>query len=66
MLLAAVPHLFPRLTNAGPFIEDENQRDIRARILDREIDWSTLFNKNLSEEGLWYLILILTMPDPPS
>lgn len=52
MLFAVIPHLFfSRLTNVGPFIEDENQRDIRARILDRKIDWKTLFNKNLSEEG---------------
>ena len=51
-LLLCVMFSFPRLTNAGPFIEDENQRDIRARILDRKIDWNTLFNRNLSEEGL--------------
>lgn len=54
MLSAVVPHFFPppRLSNAGPFIEDENQPDIRTRILDRKIDWKTLFNKNPSEEGL--------------
>ena len=57
MLLAVMPYFLPpRLTNAGPFIEDENQRDIRTRIIDRKIDWKTLFNKNLSEEGLLYLV----------
>jgi len=47
--------VFSMLTNAGPFIEDENQRDIRARILDRTIDWNTLFNKNLSEEAYTFI-----------
>ena len=52
MVSTVVPYLlFPRLTNSGPFIEDENQRDIRARILDRKVDWKTLYGKNLSEEG---------------
>jgi len=47
--------VFSMLTNAGPFIEDENQRDIRARILDRKIDWNTLFNRNLSEEAYTFI-----------
>jgi len=44
--------IFSMLTNAGPFIEDENQRDIRARIAGRHIDWGILENVNPSPEGL--------------
>jgi len=47
--------VFSMLTNAGPFIEDENQRDIRTRILDRKIDWKALFNKNISEEAYTFI-----------
>jgi serine/threonine/tyrosine protein kinase RAD53 len=44
---------FSRLTNASPFIEDDNQRDIRTRIAERQIDWTNLENANVSEEG-WF------------
>lgn len=47
--------IFSMLTNAGPFIEDENQRDIRARIAGRHIDWSILENVNPSPEALSFL-----------
>lgn len=39
------------MTNASPFIEDENQRDIRLRISERRIDWSTLLNAGVSSQG---------------
>ncbi|KAF9452361.1 Pkinase-domain-containing protein [Macrolepiota fuliginosa MF-IS2] len=40
--------VFSMLTNASPFIEDENQRDIRLRISERRIDWSTLQSAGVS------------------
>jgi serine/threonine/tyrosine protein kinase RAD53 len=40
-----------RLTNAAPFIEDENQRDIRLRISERKVDWSILTQANVSSRG---------------
>ena len=36
--------LFPRLTTSGPFIEDENQRDIHARIL--KVHWKTIWEES--------------------
>lgn len=41
-----------RLTNASPFIEDENQRDIRTRVSERTVDWGCLRNTNASVEGI--------------
>ncbi|KAL0956927.1 hypothetical protein HGRIS_003031 [Hohenbuehelia grisea] len=43
--------VFSMLTNASPFIEDENQRDIRMRIIERRVDWSVLDAVNVSDEG---------------
>lgn len=40
-----------RLTNTGPFIEDENEPDMRRRIAERYIDWGTLRYKQVSEPG---------------
>lgn len=40
-----------RLTNSSPFIEDENQRDIRLRISERRVDWTTLYNVGVSSQG---------------
>ncbi|KAF9461264.1 kinase-like domain-containing protein [Collybia nuda] len=40
--------VFSMLTNASPFIEDEAQRDVRTRILERRIDWSCLTSANIS------------------
>ena len=40
-----------RLTNTGPFIEDENEPDMRRRIADRYIDWGTLKYKQVSAPG---------------
>ncbi|KIK69379.1 hypothetical protein GYMLUDRAFT_53800 [Collybiopsis luxurians FD-317 M1] len=34
--------VFSMLTNASPFIEDDNQADIRMKIATRRIDWSLL------------------------
>jgi serine/threonine/tyrosine protein kinase RAD53 len=39
------------LTNAAPFIEDENQRDIRLRISERKVDWSILTQASASQKG---------------
>lgn len=39
-----------RLTNMGPFIEDE-ALDMRTRIKTRTIDWDTLNQTNISSEG---------------
>ncbi|KAK7043163.1 hypothetical protein VNI00_008517 [Paramarasmius palmivorus] len=36
--------VFSMLTGQSPFIEDEGQPDIRARIVGRQIDWNTLLN----------------------
>ncbi|KAF8623401.1 hypothetical protein AX15_006393 [Amanita polypyramis BW_CC] len=40
--------VFSMLTNSNPFIEDENQRDIRTRIIERRIDWGALTNAGVS------------------
>lgn len=42
-----------RLTNASPFIEDENQTNLRTRIIERQIDWETLRAQNVSTEGMY-------------
>ncbi|GLB37085.1 putative forkhead associated domain containing protein [Lyophyllum shimeji] len=41
--------VFSMLTNASPFIEDENQRDIRTRVSERIIDWNCLAATNVSD-----------------
>ncbi|KAF9497953.1 kinase-like protein [Pleurotus eryngii] len=51
--------VFSMLTNAGPFIEDENQRDIRMRIIERQIDWDTLYNSNVSQEAQSFIRSLL-------
>ncbi|KAF4597866.1 hypothetical protein EYR38_006258 [Pleurotus pulmonarius] len=56
--------VFSMLTNAGPFIEDENQRDIRMRIIERQIDWDTLYNSNVSQEAQSFIrSLLVDNPD---
>lgn len=40
--------VFSMLTNTGPFIEDENEQDMRRRIAGRYIDWGTLRHKQVS------------------
>ena len=40
-----------RLTNTGPFIEDENEPNIRRRIADRKICWNTLQELGVSATG---------------
>ena len=42
---------YRRLTNTGPFIEDENEPDMRRRIAERYIDWGTLRYKHVSPPG---------------
>ena len=39
----------PRITNSSPFIEDEN-RDIRHRIITRTIDWEMLERQDVSSD----------------
>ncbi|KAH0828081.1 kinase-like domain-containing protein [Lanmaoa asiatica] len=41
--------VFSMLTSASPFIEDENQRDMKVRIAKRTIDWSSLDNLQVTE-----------------
>ncbi|KAJ8518308.1 hypothetical protein ONZ45_g4597 [Pleurotus djamor] len=55
--------VFSMLTNAGPFIEDENQRDIRMRILERQIDWGTLSAAKVTPEAESFIRALLTF-DP--
>jgi len=40
-----------RLTNTGPFIEDENEPDIIRRIAGRQISWLTLHEVGVSATG---------------
>jgi hypothetical protein len=40
-----------RLTNTGPFIEDEADTDIRRRIAERKISWNTLNEIGVSANG---------------
>lgn len=49
--------LFYRLTNSGPFIEDENE-EVRTRIIKRTIDWKTLENKAVSEDGTAHFLAL--------
>lgn len=51
--------VFSMLTNASPFIEDENQRDIRLRISERRIDWSTLYNAGVSSQACNFIECLL-------
>ncbi|TFK25731.1 CAMK/RAD53 protein kinase [Coprinopsis marcescibilis] len=55
--------VFSMLTNASPFIEDENQRDIRLRISERVIDWSVLEAQNVSPECM-HFVRSLLQEDP--
>ena len=40
-----------RLTNAGPFIEDDEEPDIQRRIAGRQISWNILHELNISTTG---------------
>jgi hypothetical protein len=40
-----------RLTNTGPFIEDENETNIRRRIAERKISWNMLQELRVSPAG---------------
>jgi hypothetical protein len=50
-LFAEIGGVFHRFTLSSPFIEDENQRDIKVRIAGRTIQWSTLDNVDVSPLG---------------
>jgi serine/threonine/tyrosine protein kinase RAD53 len=41
---------YSMLTNATPFIEDENILDVRVRIAQRQIEWSCLTNSDVSPQ----------------
>ena len=40
-----------RLTNTGPFIEDDEDPDIARRIAGRKINWSILHQLRISTTG---------------
>ncbi len=65
LLLQSIAHIwYARLTNSNPFIEDENQRDIRTRIIERRIDWGTLANASVSVDAQSFIRNLLE--DNPS
>jgi len=50
-LLICTETVSGRLTNTGPFIEDENNPDIGRRIAGRKITWHTLHDRRISPVG---------------
>ncbi|KIM40164.1 hypothetical protein M413DRAFT_413516 [Hebeloma cylindrosporum] len=54
--------VFSMLTNSGPFIEDENE-EVRTRIIKRTIDWKTLENKAVSQDAFRFVRQLL-VEDP--
>jgi hypothetical protein len=42
-----------RLTNSGPFIEDDEEPDIQRRIAGRRISWNILQELGISATGTW-------------
>jgi len=51
-LLICTETVSGRLTNTGPFIEDEDDPDIRWRIAGRQISWHTrLHDRRVSPAG---------------
>ncbi|KAJ4494447.1 kinase-like domain-containing protein [Lentinula lateritia] len=55
--------VFSMLTNASPFIEDENQPDIRVRISTRTVDWRILREKTSNPMIIDFIERLLN-PDP--
>ncbi|RXW25644.1 hypothetical protein EST38_g233 [Candolleomyces aberdarensis] len=51
--------VFSMLTNASPFIEDENQTNLRTRIIERHIDWATLQAQNISQDAFDFIVALL-------
>ncbi|KAJ2924548.1 hypothetical protein H1R20_g12551, partial [Candolleomyces eurysporus] len=51
--------VFSMLTNASPFIEDENQTNILARITERQIDWATLQAQHISQDAFDFIVALL-------
>jgi hypothetical protein len=49
--LFAELEVFYRFTLSSPFIEDENQRDLKVRIAGRTIQWSILDHVDVSPLG---------------
>ncbi|KZT29093.1 kinase-like protein, partial [Neolentinus lepideus HHB14362 ss-1] len=54
--------VFSMLTNTSPFIEDENL-DLMRRILQRQVDWRTLHNANVSRLAVDFVTRLLEI-DP--
>jgi len=50
--------VFSMLTNTSPFIEDENL-DLMRRILQRQVDWRTLHNANVSRLAVDFVTKLL-------
>lgn len=50
---------YVRLTNSSPFIEDENLPDLRTRIAERQVDWSTLHHHSISPDGEYFIRRLL-------
>ncbi|KAG6900544.1 hypothetical protein C0993_009121 [Termitomyces sp. T159_Od127] len=50
--------VFSMLTNSSPFIEEE-QHDVRTRILERTIDWSVLTSKEVSAQAIDFIRRLL-------
>lgn len=48
-----------RLTNASPFVEDEQQPDIRTRVAERYVDWTVLQRANISKHGELFIRRLL-------
>ncbi|KAG6880342.1 hypothetical protein C0992_011093 [Termitomyces sp. T32_za158] len=46
------------LTNSSPFVEEE-QQDVRTRILERTIDWSVLMSKEVSAQAIDFVQCLL-------
>ncbi|KAG2154460.1 kinase-like domain-containing protein [Suillus bovinus] len=51
--------VFCMFTLSSPFIEDENQRDIKVRIAGRTIQWSTLDNIDVSPQARNFIEMLL-------
>jgi hypothetical protein len=52
-LLICTETVSGRLTNTGPFIEDEDDPDIRRRIAGHQISWHMLHDHRFSPAGTW-------------
>ncbi|EKM80931.1 hypothetical protein AGABI1DRAFT_37595 [Agaricus bisporus var. burnettii JB137-S8] len=51
--------LFSMLTNSSPFLEDDDQRDIRLRISQRKVDWTLLAQTGVSSRAYNFIESLL-------